>query len=59
MIRKEVEPIEGEILIDKAGKGVGQVSDFFMFLQNLGITAPDVMRHNHRCLRSYHHEGGQ
>ena len=20
---------------------------------------PDVMRHNHRCLRSYHHEGGQ
>lgn len=37
-IVKEVEPIEGEILIDKAGKGVGQVSDFFMVLQNLGIT---------------------
>lgn len=37
-IVKEVEPIPGEILIDKAGKGVGLVSDFFMVLQNLGIT---------------------
>lgn len=37
-IVKEVEPIEGEILVDKAGKGVGQVIDFFMVLQNLGIT---------------------
>ena len=37
-IVKEVEPIEGEILVDKAGKGTGQVSDFFMVLQNLGMT---------------------
>lgn len=37
-IVKEVEPIEGEILIDKAGKGVALVSNFFMVLQNLGIT---------------------
>jgi nicotinamidase-related amidase len=37
-IVKEVEPIEGEILVDKAGKGVGQVSTFFMVLRNLGIT---------------------
>ena len=37
-IVKEVEPIEGEIIIDKAGKGVGSVSTFFMTLQNLGIT---------------------
>lgn len=37
-IVKEVEPIEGEILIDKAGKGVMEVSAFFMTLQNLGIT---------------------
>jgi nicotinamidase-related amidase len=37
-IVKEVEPIEGEILIDKAGKGVMGVSAFFMTLQNLGIT---------------------
>lgn len=37
-IVKEVEPIEGEILVDKAGKGVGGVSEFFMVLQNLGIT---------------------
>jgi biuret amidohydrolase len=37
-IVKEVEPIEGEILIDKAGKGVLGVSTFFMTLQNLGIT---------------------
>lgn len=37
-IVKEVEPIEGEILIDKAGKGVMGVSTFFMTLQNLGIT---------------------
>lgn len=37
-IVKEVEPIDGEILVDKAGKGVGGVSEFFMVLQNLGIT---------------------
>lgn len=37
-IVKEVEPIEGEILVDKAGKGVGPISNFFMVLQNLGIT---------------------
>jgi biuret amidohydrolase len=37
-IVKEVEPIEGEYLIDKAGKGVMEVSTFFMTLQNLGIT---------------------
>ncbi len=37
-IVEEVEPIEGEILIDKAGKGVLGVSTFFMTLQNLGIT---------------------
>lgn len=37
-IVKEVEPIEGEILIDKAGKGAMGVSNFYMTLQNLGIT---------------------
>lgn len=37
-IVKEVEPIEGELLIDKSGKGVMEVSTFFMTLQNLGIT---------------------
>jgi nicotinamidase-related amidase len=37
-IVKEVEPIEGEILVDKAGKGTLGVSNFFMVLQNLGIT---------------------
>lgn len=37
-IVKEVEPIEGELLIDKAGKGVMEVSTFFMTLRNLGIT---------------------
>lgn len=37
-IVKEVEPIEGELLIDKAGKGVLGVSTFFMTLQNLNIT---------------------
>jgi biuret amidohydrolase len=37
-IVKEVEPIEGEILVDKAGKGVGYCSDFFLVLQQLGIT---------------------
>ncbi len=37
-IVKEVEPIGGEIIIDKAGKGVSGVSTFFMTLQNLGIT---------------------
>lgn len=37
-IVKEVEPIEGEILVDKAGKGALGVSNFFMVLQNLGIT---------------------
>ena len=37
-IVKEVEPIEGEYLIDKSGKGVMGVSTFFMTLQNLGIT---------------------
>lgn len=37
-IVKEVEPIAGEILVDKAGKGALGVSDFFMVLQNLGIT---------------------
>lgn len=37
-IVEEVEPIEGEIIIDKAGKGVMGVSSFFMTLQNLNIT---------------------
>jgi nicotinamidase-related amidase len=37
-IVEELEPIEGEILIDKAGKGVLGVSTFFYQLQNLGIT---------------------
>ena len=37
-IVKEVEPIAGEILVDKAGKGAALVSDFFMILQNLGVT---------------------
>ncbi len=37
-IVKEVEPIDGEILIDKAGKGAMGVSNLHMTLQNLGIT---------------------
>ena len=37
-IVREVEPIEGEILVDKAGKGVGYCSDFFLVLQQLGIS---------------------
>lgn len=37
-IVKEVEPIPGEIIVDKAGKGAALVSDFFMILQNLGVT---------------------
>lgn len=37
-IVKEVEPIEGEILVDKAGKGAALVSNMFMVLQNLGVT---------------------
>ncbi len=37
-IVKEVEPIEGEILTDKAGKGALGVSNLFLQLNNLGIT---------------------
>lgn len=37
-IVKEVEPIEGEILVDKAGKGAMSVSNLNMTLRNLGIT---------------------
>ena len=37
-IVKEVEPVAGEIIVDKAGKGAALVSDFFMILQNLGVT---------------------
>jgi nicotinamidase-related amidase len=37
-IVKEAEPIPGEILVDKAGKGVAQVSTFFNVVENLGIT---------------------
>ena len=37
-IVREVEPIDGEILVDKAGKGVGYCSDFFLVLQQLGIS---------------------
>lgn len=37
-IVKEVEPIPGEIIVDKAGKGAALVSDFFMILQNMGVT---------------------
>jgi Isochorismatase family len=37
-IVKEVEPIAGEIIVDKAGKGAALVSDFFMILQKLGAT---------------------
>lgn len=37
-IVKEVEPIEGEILVDKAGKGAAMVSNLFMVLRNLGVS---------------------
>lgn len=37
-IVQEVEPVPGEIIVDKAGKGAALVSDFFMILQNLGVT---------------------
>jgi biuret amidohydrolase len=37
-IVQEVEPIEGELLVDKAGKGAMEVSSLFMQLQNLGVT---------------------
>lgn len=37
-IVKEVEPIPGEIIVDKSGKGAALVSDFFAILQNLGVT---------------------
>jgi nicotinamidase-related amidase len=37
-IVQEVEPIEGEVLIDKAGKGVLGTSNMMMVLENLGIT---------------------
>lgn len=37
-IVKEVEPIEGEILVDKAGKGAALTSNLFMVLQNMGVT---------------------
>jgi nicotinamidase-related amidase len=37
-IVKEVEPIEGEILSDKAGKGALGVSNLFLQLANCGIT---------------------
>lgn len=37
-IVKEVEPIEGEILVDKSGKGAMGVSNLHLVLQNLGIT---------------------
>lgn len=37
-IVKEVEPIEGEVLVDKAGKGAAMVSNFFMVLKNMGVS---------------------
>ncbi|MGV3686797.1 MAG: cysteine hydrolase family protein [Daejeonella sp.] len=37
-IVKEVEPVEGEILVDKAGKGAGGLSTLYPTLRNLGIT---------------------
>ncbi|MFW7344828.1 MAG: cysteine hydrolase family protein [Pigmentiphaga sp.] len=37
-IVKEVEPVSGELIVDKAGKGAALVSDFFLTLQNAGIT---------------------
>lgn len=37
-IVKELEPVEGEIIIDKAGKGALGVSDMFFQLQNLGVS---------------------
>jgi biuret amidohydrolase len=37
-IVKEVEPIEGETLVDKAGKGALGVSNLFMILRNMGVT---------------------
>lgn len=37
-IVEELEPHEGELLVDKAGKGAMEVSNLFFQLQNLGIT---------------------
>lgn len=37
-IVQELEPIEGEVIVDKAGKGALGVSPFFYQLENLGIT---------------------
>lgn len=37
-IVREVEPIPGEIIVDKSGKGAALVSDLFAVLQNLGAT---------------------
>jgi hypothetical protein len=58
-IVKEVEPIAGEIIVDKAGKGAALVSDFFMILQNLGRHSPHPMWDHNRCLCSYDHAAGQ
>lgn len=37
-IVKEVEPIGGDIVVDKAGKGVDRVSEFFLILRQLDVT---------------------
>lgn len=37
-IVKEVEPKGGDILLDKAGKGVAMVSEFFLTLEKMNIT---------------------
>ena len=58
-IVKEVEPIEGEILVDKAGKGVGYCSDFFSGLAAARYNARYSMRNYDRCLCTHNHAGGQ
>jgi hypothetical protein len=58
-IVKEVEPIKGEVLVDKAGERRRLLQRLLCRPAAARYHTPDLMRHHYRCLCSYHHEGGQ
>ena len=55
----ELAPIDGEIVIDKPGKGAFYATELQAVLETAGHHPPDRHRRDHRGLRAHHRPGGQ
>ncbi len=52
-------PKEGEVIVDKPGKGAFYATDLEAILRNRGIESLVVCRRDHRGLRAHHGAGGE